>query len=410
MRKTIITLVVSLVSLVPVWSLADGMPSSESKGAPTPPPPGGNKLTMGDLAPDAPASYTVVKGDTLWGISGKFLKDPWRWPQIWQKNRDQIKDPHWIYPGDVIRLDTSGGEPRLVVGGASGGTAADAEANVVKVDPRVRVEPLRTAIPSIPGSALAPFIGQPLVVEVGGMDRVPSVVATEESRVVVGAGDTVYVDRIAPSEGINWQIFRPAEAVKDPDTGEILGYQATYVADARVRRQGDPATLTVTKARMEVNRGDRLMPAVEAVFPNYMPHAPSKPIRGTIMSVEGGVLELGVYNVITINRGARDGIDVGTVLASYHRGQIVPRVIGDGWSTPHWMRNWDIRPNPVVPEPTRYVAPGEKSVAVTATGPIQLPDERNGLIFVFRVFDKMSYAIVMKASRPIYVGDVVQTP
>jgi hypothetical protein len=402
--------VVSLVSLVPVWGLADGMPPADSKSAPTPPPPGGNKLTMGDLAPDAPSTYTVVKGDTLWGISSKFLKDPWRWPQIWQKNRDQIKDPHWIYPGDVIRLDTSGGEPRLVVGGGSGGTAADAEANVVKLDPRVRAEPLRAAIPSIPGNAIAAFIGQPLVVEVGAMDRVPSVVATEESRVVVGAGDTVYVDRMVPSDGINWQIFRPAEALKDPDTGEILGYEAKYVGDARVRRHGDPATLTVTKASMEVNRGDRLMPAREAVFPTYMPHAPSKPIRGTIMSVVGGVLELGVYNVITINRGARDGLDVGTVLASYHRGAVVPRVTGDAWNMPHWMRDWDIRDNPVVPEPPEAAQPGEKVRAMRATGPIQLPDERNGLVFVFRVFDKMSYAMVMKATRPIYVGDVVQTP
>ena len=407
MRREIITLVVSLVTLVPVWSLADGMPPTESKAAPTPPPPGGNRLSMGDLAPDAPSTYTVVKGDTLWGIAGKFLKDPWRWPQIWQMNRDQIKDPHWIYPGDVIHLDTSTGEPRLTLGA---GGAADAQANVVKLDPRVRIESLRTAIPSIPGTAIGPFLTQPLIVEPAALERVPSIIATDENRVVLGAGDRAYADRIVPSDGLNWQIFRPAEALHDPETGEILGYEAKYVGDARVRRYGEATTLEITKARMEINRGDRLMPAREAVIPNYIPRAPDKMIRGSIMSVEGGVVELGQYNIITINRGARDGIQVGHVLATYRRGQVVDRVQHDGWIAPRWMREWNMKPNPVVPEPPEVRAPDDKTVAVRATGPIRLPDERNGLIFVFRVFDRLSYAMVMRTSGPVYVGDVVQTP
>lgn len=407
MRIAIITLVASLVSLVPVGSLADGMPPADSKSAPTPPPPGGNKLSMGDLAPDAPGQYTVVKGDTLWGISAKFLKDPWKWPQIWQMNRDQIKNPHWIYPGDVIRLDTTGGVPRLTMG-AGGGTAADAEANVVKLDPRVRVETLQTAISSIPGTAIAPFLTQPLVVNAGSMDRVPSIVAIEESRVVVGAGDTIYVDRLASSDGINWQIYRPAQAIKDPDTGEILGYEAKYVGDARVRRYGDPSTLEVTKARMEVNRGDRLMPAREATYPNFVPHAPDKQIRGTILSVEGGVLELGQFAVVTLNRGARDGLAVGHVLATLRRGVEVQRVGADGWSAPRWMQKF--KPNPVVPDPPELVKIDEKTYVTRATGPLILPDERNGLVFIFRVFDKMSYGLVMRTTRPVYVGDVVQTP
>lgn len=407
MRKAIITLVVSLVSLVPVWALADGMPPSESKPARPAPPPGGNRLSMADLAPDAPDQYTVVKGDTLWGIAGKFLKDPWKWPQIWQMNRDQIKDPHWIYPGDVIRLDRSGAEPRLSLG--SGG-AADAEANVVKVDPRVRVESLRTAITSIPGSAIGPFLTQPLVVDATGLDRVPSIVAIEEGRVVVGAGDTAYADRMVASDGINWQIFRPAKPLTDPETGEILGYEAKYVGDARVRRYGDPSTIEITKARMEVNRGDRLLPARENTYPNYIPRAPDRPIRGSIMSVDNGVLELGQYQIITINRGARDGLQVGHVLASFRRGLVVDRLETDGWSAPRWMRDWNVKPNPVVPEPPEVVPPDEKARVSRATGPLRLPDERNGLIFVFRVFDRLSYAMVMRANRSIYVGDVVQSP
>jgi hypothetical protein len=203
---------------------------------------------MSDLQPNAPNEYTVVKGDTLWGISGRFLKDPWKWPQIWEANRDQIKDPHWIYPGNVIRLDTSGASPRLTMGGGrggvdggpSGGTEAQAQANVVVVEPRVRVEPLQEAIPTIPGSVIGPFLTQPLVVEAGALDSAPAIVATEESRVIVGQGDLAYADRIGLQAPVNWQVFRQGRTLVDPDTGEVLGVEAKCVGDARVRRFGNP--------------------------------------------------------------------------------------------------------------------------------------------------------------------------
>src|SRR5436190_1923191 len=166
MGKTIIALGVALATLVPIGALADGMPPEAQKGAPkaaSGAPTGSAAVTMSDLKSDAPDSYTVQKGDTLWGIAGKFLKNPWQWPEIWNMNKDRIKDPHWIYPGDVVRLDRSGASPSLSL--ASGGTAEEAAANVVKLDPRIRVEPLRTAIPSIPGSAIGPFLTQPLVVD-----------------------------------------------------------------------------------------------------------------------------------------------------------------------------------------------------------------------------------------------------
>src|SRR5258708_15470353 len=230
-----------------------------------------SKVMMSDLQPDAPNEYTVVKGDTLWGISGRFLKDPWKWPQIWEMNRDQIKDPHWIYPGNVIRLDTSGASPRLTMGGPggpggagvagvgpSGGTEAEAQANVVALEPRVRVEPLQSAIPTIPGSAIGPFLTQPLIVEAGGLDNAPTILATEESRVIIGAGDTAYADRIGTNTSVNWQVFREGRTLRDPETGEVLGVEAKYVGDARVRRFGNPSTLEITKAREEINRGDRL--------------------------------------------------------------------------------------------------------------------------------------------------------
>ena len=426
MRKTIITLVVALASLVPVGVLANGMPpatgNTAEKGAAAPSARGETQVTQADLAADAPSEYTVVRGDTLWGISGRFLKDPWKWPHIWQMNQEQIKNPHLIYPGDVIKLDrdalrlsiASGGQGGG--GGAVGGSSAEAAANVVKLEPRVRVETLQTAIPSIPGSVIGPFLSQPLVVEVGGLDSAPAILATEESRVIIGAGDTAYADRIGTDDGINWQVFRPGIPLRDPDSGEVLGYEAKYVGDARVQRFGNPTTLYITKAREEINRGDRLTPARESAYPTYVPRAPDKPIVGAIMSVDGGVSEFGQYQIISLNRGARDGIEVGHVLAAYRRGATVG---GSGramdFTTPRWMTGMDVRPIPVVPDPPSAPPPPRsvegKVVGVAATGStLKLPDERTGLVFVFRVFEKMSYGLVMRSTRPLYIGDVVRTP
>jgi hypothetical protein len=378
---------------------------------------GTQRVTQSDLQPDAPDQYTVQKGDTLWGIAGRFLKDPWKWPQVWQMNQDHIKDPHLIYPGDVIRLDRSGQYPTLGMGGGaggaggSGGTSAEAAANVVRLEPRVRVEPLQLAIPSIPGSAIGPFLTQPMVVDEGALDSAPSILATQESRVIVGVGDTAYADRIGTNDGVNFQVFRAGSALRDPDTNELLGYEAKYVGDARVRRYGHPTTVEITKARQEINRGDRLLPAREITFPSYVPRAPEKPIVGTIMAVDGGVSELGQYQIVTLNRGTREGLQVGHVLASYHRGQVIG-TSNDFYTTPRWMQNLGFGRNPVVPEPAvDSTAPGDPKVGVANTGgTIRLPDERNGLIFVFRVFEKMSYGLVMKSTRPIYIGDIVQNP
>ena len=418
MRKTIITLVVAATSLVPVWLRADGMPPSTEKGAGKAageaPAAASPRVAVTDLQPDAPDSYTVQKGDTLWGIAGRFLKDPWKWPQIWQMNRDEIKDPHWIYPGNVIRLDrNAAGGPQLSL---TGGTEAEATANVVKLDPRIRVEPLQTAIPSIPSSAIGPFLTQPLVVDAAFIDNAPVIVATEESRVILGSGDTAYADRIGTNAAVNWQIFRPAAALRDPESGELLGYEAKYIGDARVRRYGNPTTLLITKAREEVNRGDKLMPAREVSTINFVPHAPDKPIRGVIMSVDGGVSEVGQYQIVTINRGSRDGIEVGNVLAVYRQGQPLTagtsRSTGDYFSSAgSWFKGLDFRPVNVVPDaPGATSADASKAGAVLEGRTITLPEERNGLLFVFRVFDKMSYAMVMKATRPIYLGDVVRSP
>ncbi len=420
--RTIITLVVALASLVPGVVVADGMPPSSAKPASREGSTATSRVTQADLAADAPDQYTVVKGDTLWGIAGKFLKDPWKWPQIWQMNQDRIRDPHWIYPGDTIKLDRSGAYPQLSMGsagntGPSGGTSSDAAGNVVKVEPRVRIENLEAAVPSIPGTAIGPFLSQPLILESNGLDGAPTILATEESRVIIGAGDLAYVDRIGSNDGVNWQVFRPGSALRDPESGEILGYEAKYIGDARVRRYGDPTTIEITKARQEMNRGDRLMPARETSFPSYIPRAPEKLIRGTIMSVDGGVAEFGQYQIITVNRGARDGVEVGHVMASYRRGALVSttgRTRGDIGS-PGASSRVEITPVPVVPDAPRMQGsedkpPGTSGGARLSNSTVKLPDERNGLIFVFRVFEKMSYAMVLRSTRPIYLGDIVQTP
>ncbi|WP_171159579.1 LysM peptidoglycan-binding domain-containing protein [Usitatibacter palustris] len=368
----------------------------------------------------------MVKGDTLWHISGRFLKEPFKWPLLWQMNREQIKNPHLIYPGDIIKLDRSGAYPELSIvsggsggeGGASGGTAEQAAGNVVRLEPRTRIAALGVAVPSIPGAAIGPFLTQPMVVEANGLDTAPAIVATEESRILVGAGSIAYADRIASTDGVNWQVFRRGRELTDPDTGELLGYEARYVGDARVRRYGDPTTLEITKAREEINRGDRLLPARETSFPSYIPRAPDKPIKGSIMSVDGGVSELGQYQIVTLNRGSRDGIEVGHVLASFRRGDVITgsgQVI-DTWQTDllgglrsWWYENMETKAEEKA-DAKEASGESKKGGAVLEGTVLKIPDERNGLVFVFRVFEKMSYAMVMRSTKPIYVGDVVQTP
>ena len=389
MRKLIIALVVASASLVP------GLASSQAT-ATTP---------VSDLQADAPTTYTVVKGDTLWAISGRFLKEPWKWPQIWNMNRDQIKNPHLIYPGDVIRLDRSGDMASLTL--LPGGL----EGNVVRLQPRTRVENLATAVPSIPGNAIGPFLTQPLVVETAGLEDHPRLVATEEERVIVGAGNTAYVSGLRAGDPVNWQIFRAGAAFTDPDTGEILGYEAQYLGDAKVKRYGSPSTIEITRARQEINQGDRLMPSREVSFPSYIPRAPDKPIKGTILTVQGSVSEISQYSIVTINRGSRDGIEVGNVLATYRKGTRLtrtgrPPLFGELLG----FKDIDVKPVPVVPDAVVTTTDPKAAPRVDPNEPVVLPDERSGLVFVFRTFEKISYAMVMKSSRPISIGDYVQTP
>ncbi|MBL8515872.1 MAG: LysM peptidoglycan-binding domain-containing protein [Betaproteobacteria bacterium] len=355
------------------------------------------------LAENAPNSYTVVKGDTLWGIAGKFLKEPWRWPEIWNMNQDQIKDPHWIYPGDVIKLEmTADGKPRLSLDGTSMAGSVQAD-GTVRVSPKVRTEKLRQAIPSIPGAAIAPLLTQPLVQDEKGLSDAPKIVATEDSRVIVGAGNRVYVDHLDPSEGVRWQVYRQGNPIVDPDTKEVLGYEAIYIAEARVSAFGTPSTLEVTKSAQEINRGDRLTPVRETAIPSYSPRAPETKIQGKIIGLSQGVAEAGQYSVVTLNRGKRDGLVVGHVLATYRFGEVVP-TDEDGFAA----RLKGMLPNYVVPD--AVVTSADPRTKVRTEREVKLPNERSGLVFVFRVFDRVSYGLIMQTRRPVYINDVVQTP
>ena len=342
---------------------------------------------------DAPDRYVVVRGDTLWGISERFTDSPWRWPEIWNFNREQIRNPHWIYPGDVIVLDRVSGT--LSIAGRDGSAAAGGGAaatgrgglegggtvGTVKLSPRVRAESTaRDAIPSIPANIIEPFLSRPLVVEPDGLDNAPAIIATEENRVIIEAGNQAYVRGIGDSKEENWFVYRRGKALVDPDTNVTLGYEAIYLGTARVTRAGDPATVQLTTVTQEVGRGDKLLPAGVPEVPKYAPHAPSVFMQGRVIGVYGGLGKIGEggpQSIVTLNRGRADGVEVGHVFALY-------------------------RPGPVIADAS----------SMTSSGPqkFKLPDERYGLAFVFRIFDRVSYALVMRVTRPVNALDVIQTP
>jgi hypothetical protein len=327
------------------------------------------------LKEGAPEIYTVVKGDTLWDISGQFLESPWRWPEIWDLNKDQIKDPHWIYPGDVIALDKSGANPRLRLLRNGQEVTDGGVGSAEKYGPRVRGEALEAgAIPSIRAQDIEPFLAKPLFIQEGALDAAPVILASEDNRVIVGKGNIAYIEGIDSSKGRDWQIYRPGKKLYDPENDRVvLGVEAVYVGDAYVKRFGEPSTADIVRSKFEINRGDRLINTEEQPYVAYVPHAPDKMIKARIVSAYNSVNEVAQNSIITINRGKRDGMEIGHVLAAYRNGQ--------------WVKS--------------ELKPGKK---------VKLPDERVGLIFVFRVFDNLSYALVLQSTRQFNLGDVVQTP
>ena len=333
-------------------------------------------VPLSELAPNAPDSYTVKRGNTLWGISKIFLKSPWRWPELWGMNLEQIRNPHLIYPGQVLYLDKSGGRARLRLGKPLGD---------IKLSPQARSSPLDDgAIASIEFKLIEPFLNDAVIFEGDELATAPRIVAAQEGRVLLSRGDMAYV-RGDIKKGTSYRIFREARPLKDPTTSEILGYEANFVGAVEFLRDGEsragavgtevvPSTFRVTSVRQEANVGDRLGVAPEKDFSNYAPRAPESAMSGQIVSVYGDALTAGQNQIVALNRGERDGLQRGHVLALWRAGD---RVVDKT-------------------DPARPL--------------MKLPDERHGLLFVFSVFNRMSYALILQVQEPVRAGDRFTQP
>jgi nucleoid-associated protein YgaU len=314
-----------------------------------------------ELRSDYPEEYTVVKGDTLWDISSTFLNNPWMWPEIWHVN-PQISNPHLIYPGDVIRLVYFDGKPRIVVD------------RVVKLSPKIRTLDEGEAIPTIPLDKINNFLSRSRIVTQEELDRAPHVVSGESKRLVLGKGDRLYARGTFDADVAVYGVYRRGDTYVDPDTGEFLGIQAMDIGSGRMRAlDGEVATLLMTRTTEEVRVGDRLLSEEQrSIDSNFFPSAPKVDVNAQIIAVEGGVTQVGKWDVVVINRGDREGIAVGNVLAVYKRGGVVKdRVKGDM---------------------------------------VTLPDERAGLVMVFRTFEKVSLGLVLESDRPLAIRDLARNP
>jgi hypothetical protein len=330
--------------------------------------------------PNAPDQHVVVKGDTLWDISGHFLRNPWCWPQVWGMNRDEIRNPHWIYPGQVIYFDRARGRLSLT---RPGGGDVQGAPPLTRLSPQVRTEALeRDAVQSIPAGMIEPYLTQPLVVEADELAAAPRIVASQEGRVYLGTGDRVYV-KGQLQNGTSFQVFRPGTMLKDPQTGKVLAHEAAYLGSVTLDRAAVPGvdahTFRVTETRREMGVGDLLIPMPPTPVRNYVPHAPARQIDARVMSIYAGVTYAGQSQVVTVNRGSLDGLDIGSVLQLYHLGKTVPD-------------------------------PASKGVFGLHKQQIKLPDEQYGSLFIFRVFKNVSYGLIMQVTAPVEVGDVARSP
>ncbi len=323
------------------------------------------------VADNAPERHIVVPGDTLWGISAKFLKEPWRWPEVWRMNKDQIKNPHRIYPGDVIVLETGpDGQPLLRVAGKS------VSSGTTKLSPKIYTESIEQTIPSIPPNVIEPFIAEPLVIDQQMHDDSARIVAMQVDRFYLGKGDYAFVSGASKHpEQVLWQVYRPGKPIPDPETRKVLGFEAFHLGTAKQLQAGEPASFEIVTAKQEMTRGDWMIPAVRPQLISYAPHKVDQTIEGRVASIYGSVEVGGRNSVVTINRGAADGLEVGHVLALYR-------------NRTESFRDFD----------------KDKREEVV------LPNIRYGLLFVFRTFDRLSYALVVDANGTVNVNDFVKNP
>lgn len=319
------------------------------------------------LAEDHPDEYVVQPGDTLWDIASTFLKDPWYWPEIWYVNPD-IRNPHLIYPGDVLRLVWIDGQPRITM----------ARGSAYRMSPQARVTPLSEAVTSIPYDQIAAFLSDGLVLEKDQIEDLPYILATRDKHLIAASGNDIYVRGGEPAApGTRYSVVHVGDKLVDPDDNEVVGYQGIYVGAGALARGGDPATITLTETNREALRGDRLLPAAVDVPLNFFPSSPDTQVEGRIISVVDGVSQIGQYMVVVLNRGARDGLEPGHVLTVFQAGDVVEDRFGGSAFF------------------------GED---------VKLPDEEAGTVMVFKVYDRIAYGLVMEATSAIHVLDAVRNP
>lgn len=354
------------------------------------------------LRDNPPERHIVVKGDTLWDISRRFLKNPWRWPDLWGLNKDEVRNPHLIYPGNVIVLDRSGSRPRLRLENEGSGGLAEAGrqsaiGSTVKLSPRLRSQDLSAApISSIPASVIEPFLNRPLVVTEQDFGQALRIVAVSESRVLAGAGDAVYTDG-TPRRGVPvWQVYRAGKALVDPVSNESLGFEVIYLGDAQLAEAGDVATMRIVRARQEIGIGDRLVEAPASDVLAFAPRSPDPKLQGMVISApETVVSEIGQYQVVVLNLGSRNGVEPGQVFGLFRPGRSVqPRTV----------------PSTVSNDTHRKTLRSVHSEYASEEAPVMTPAERYGDAFVFRTFEKVSYALVMSTTRPVNLLDLARAP
>jgi len=325
------------------------------------------------LQPNAPERYVVAKGDTLWDISAKFLRDPWLWPEIWQVNPN-IANPHLIYPGDTVVLTyDANGQPHLTL--QRGDSTAGA---TIKLSPTARSQPVDTAIPPIPLDVIQQFLKKAGVITKAEYDRLPYIVSFQDDRLAAGTNDMAYVRGISDASRTKFAVIHLGQAYQNPGAkaGDILGYETIEAATVGLERTGDPATVRVTSVERELLKGDRVMPQSDEPLKTFVPHPAPDSVEGSILAVIDGISRIGQHQVVALNVGTAQGIEPGHVFAVYQAG----RKVHDEFSK---KRGGD---------------------------DVTLPDERAGLVIVFRTFEKISYALVTRSDRDMRILDKVKKP
>ncbi len=351
-----------------------------------------------EINPDNPGQYVVQKGDTLWDIAGRFLQEPWRWPEIWKSN-SQIADPHLIYPGDLITLSYEGDTPVLTVESGASSETVMTQAVVnrnVKLSPRIREYERDSAIPIIPIDVIRHFLNRPLVVNDGDLEKLPYIVSTFEQHLIAAPGNRVYVRGLpAGSNARSYSLYRKGSAYVSTRKygGAVLGYEAIYVGDIVIQKDGDPASAMIVKATREVLNGDRLIEHSDSdIRSDFMPHQPRTHVSGNIISVVDGVAEIGQYQIVVLDIGEKDGVEIGNVVGIYQTGQIIT-------DKNNIEQQNAFNSTALVEYLGRPKSAGEDVI---------LPEEYAGVVMVFRTFEKISYGLVMEASRPVHINDAVR--